>query len=154
MDLRKKAHVAWLTQIDMSSKFFSEMTRKRQAKNSILGSIEANGLPTVTLDVMKEHTKQHFINLFDCEERSTPFMAMDLPIKVSNELNAWFRCYLKEEEIKDSLFTMKKDKCQAWTGLWWILSNIIGRWSSPISLVWFYISFDIGFWIENYIIHT
>lgn len=75
---------------DQNTKFFSQMTNQRQIKNSILGTIEVNGQATTTLEDMKQRTKIHFINLYDCVDKVTPQIDIELLITINNEMNAWF----------------------------------------------------------------
>lgn len=66
--------------------------------------LNADGTRATSLAEMKEHVKIHFETLYGCDE------PVNFSTKVLSGLNSWLRVFPHEEEVKYSLFTMRKMK--------------------------------------------
>lgn len=64
LDLQQRAHVSWLTKGDHGSKFFAQAIKSRQAKNSVMGTLDINGIQTNSLAEMKNRALEYFTNLY------------------------------------------------------------------------------------------
>lgn len=53
LDLQQRVHISWITQGDQVSKFFAQAIKARHAKNSIMGTLDAEGRQTNCLEEMK-----------------------------------------------------------------------------------------------------
>lgn len=96
--------------------------------NSVMRTINSERIHVTTLDQMKDRIVRHFLKLFDCDDKVTPYFTTTFEVQVLPKLNAWMCSYPREEEIKSSLFSMPCGKALGPDGIHSNIFDSIGEW--------------------------
>lgn len=101
MDLQQRAHVSWLIKGGQGSKFFAQAIKARQAKNSVMGTLDINGTQTNSLTEMKNRVISYFTVLYYAPERAPPIPNLNIVFEgcPTVEENAKLRVFPSEDEI-------------------------------------------------------
>lgn len=119
MDLQQRAHVNWLTKEDQGSKFFAQAIKARHARNSILGTLDMNGIQTNTLAAIKERAVNYFSTLYMAPNRSRPISNLNIIIEDRSSMaeNAILRAVPSIDEIWNVIKSLPKAKAPGIDGL-------------------------------------
>lgn len=129
LDLQHRAHVNWLTQGDQGSKFFARAIKARQARNSVMRTIDEEERQTNSMEEMKSMAVDYFTTLYVAENRTPPIPNLNLNAenRPSVEENAKLRAFPNEEEIWRTLKSMSNSKTPRMDGI--TLEIIAYHWS-------------------------
>lgn len=78
MDIQHRTHINWITKGDQDIRFFAQAIKARQAKNSIMGTIDCNGRQTNSLGVMKARAIEYFSTLYSAPAQHPPIPNLNI----------------------------------------------------------------------------
>lgn len=97
--------------------FSRKAMKHRHVQNSVMRTLNKDGMEATSLSKMKGQVLGHFTTLYNSEARLRPRIECDFSARKLPELNTWLHVYPREEEVKFTLLTMPCEKAPEPDGL-------------------------------------